>query len=151
MQRTVQSFSPAALKAARRRSGRTLTELADLSDLSASTLSGWERGIVQPTVPTLSRVAGALSVGIADLLRSAPAQITLVEMRTHHGLTLDAAAESAGLSRTTVSRAENGTGALSSSTRKRLASLYAVGDDDIQAAWVRVRTARMRRLRATGT
>ena len=52
----------------------TLTqgELADRAGMSQSNLSGYERGQKNPTVATLQRLADALGIDVADLIRVRP-------------------------------------------------------------------------------
>jgi transcriptional regulator with XRE-family HTH domain len=51
----------------RKRAGLTLDSVADAAQISASLLSRVERGIAQPSLPTLRTIARALGVPIASL------------------------------------------------------------------------------------
>src|SRR2546423_14007165 len=141
VQRSVRNFSPAAFRAARLRAGRSVADLADLAGLSASTLGGWERGVVQPTVRSLRGAAAALGVKIDDLLRPSTTAVSLADLRISHGLTFAEAAQAAGVSRNTVSRAENGHAGLSAVTARKLARVYEVDPAEVRTAWERVRAA----------
>jgi len=58
-----------ALKKARARVGISQEELADRADVHASYVSQLERGIKSPTLGVMLRLAGALGLPAADLLR----------------------------------------------------------------------------------
>lgn len=60
----------AALRAARRSAGLTQEELAELSGLDRTYVSGAERGIRNPTLATLDRLAGALGLSVPELLET---------------------------------------------------------------------------------
>lgn len=49
----------------------TQEELGFTAGLPTSTVSKIERGVLNPTVRTLERVAGGLGVGVAELFREA--------------------------------------------------------------------------------
>jgi transcriptional regulator with XRE-family HTH domain len=63
----------ANLRRLRIASRHSLSELARATEISKATLSGIERGAGNPTVQTLAALAGALRVGVADLLEEPPA------------------------------------------------------------------------------
>lgn len=60
----------ARVKALRTRLGLTQEELAERADMHWTFISGIERGRKDPRVSTLGRIATALGVTPADLLRS---------------------------------------------------------------------------------
>ncbi len=147
VQRTVESFSPGALRTARRRRHWSHEDLADASGVSATTIGTWERGEARPTVTNLAAVAGALRLSVADLVRPSAGAPTLTDYRVACGLTLAAAGASAGFSTATVSRAENAHGRLTDRVITALARTYKVTEQEIEAAWARSSRARLARLR----
>jgi transcriptional regulator with XRE-family HTH domain len=50
------------------RGARSQEELAHAAGISTSTLSRLERGLHQPSLPTLRKIAVALGVSLADLI-----------------------------------------------------------------------------------
>jgi transcriptional regulator with XRE-family HTH domain len=58
------------IKALREERGLGLEELAHAADFSKGHLSSLERGLVMPTVATLSKLADALEVLVADIVSS---------------------------------------------------------------------------------
>jgi transcriptional regulator with XRE-family HTH domain len=50
------------------RGERPQEDLAHAADISTSTLSRVERGLHQPSLPTLRKIAAALGVSLADLI-----------------------------------------------------------------------------------
>ncbi|MDI1445947.1 helix-turn-helix transcriptional regulator [Polyangium sp. 6x1] len=61
----------AAVRAARLRQGVSQEALADLCELDRTYISGVERGIRNPTVLSIWRIASALHVRPSDLFRDA--------------------------------------------------------------------------------
>lgn len=61
----------------RQRKGWTQEELAEASNLHRSYVSQIERGLVNPSIETLARIAEALGVSICDLL--CPEEVEEVE------------------------------------------------------------------------
>lgn len=57
-----------AIRAIRKRQGLALYELAERAGIPAPNLSELERGIGNPTLATLQRVADALGVHVAELV-----------------------------------------------------------------------------------
>ena len=55
----------------RLRGERPQEDLAHAAGISTSTLSRIERGLHQPSLPTLRKLAGALDVSLADLVAAA--------------------------------------------------------------------------------
>lgn len=60
--------APNPLRAARHRQGLSLRETAAMADLSIGYVSKVERGIKQPSLTTLRRLAPVLGLGPADLV-----------------------------------------------------------------------------------
>jgi transcriptional regulator with XRE-family HTH domain len=149
VQRTVETFSPNALRAARRRRKWSLDDLADVSGISATSLGAWERGAARPTVTNLATVAAALDLAVSDLLRQRAGTPTLTDYRVAVGLTVAAAADTAGLSATSVARAENAQGRLTDRIITGLSNAYGVTEEEIEQAWNRTRRERLARLRKT--
>jgi transcriptional regulator with XRE-family HTH domain len=147
MRRGVRGFSPAALRAARQRAGWDYGTLADASGVSASSIGGWERGTNEPSPRRLKLVADALGIAIADLVRPSTSR-TLTAIRTALGLSVDAAAAAAGISRATLSRTESGSGEVTPRTIHALALAYALDEHDIEQAWRLTRNQRLQRIRA---
>jgi transcriptional regulator with XRE-family HTH domain len=58
----------AGIRAERQRLGLTLTELAERCDLSPSALSQIERGVTDPSISSLRRIANALGIGFFQFL-----------------------------------------------------------------------------------
>jgi transcriptional regulator with XRE-family HTH domain len=58
----------AGIRSERQRQGLTLTELAERSDLSPSALSQIERGVTDPSISSLRRIANALGIGFFQFL-----------------------------------------------------------------------------------
>lgn len=56
------------IRVLREAKGMTQTELAVALGLDQTTISAWERGVAEPTVFNLRRLAGVLGVSPADLL-----------------------------------------------------------------------------------
>lgn len=71
----------ANLRRLRIASRQSLSELARATQISKATLSGIERGAGNPTIQTLAALAGALRVGVAELIEPAPVE----EMRIVRG------------------------------------------------------------------
>ena len=145
--RSVETFSPAALRAARRRRRWTLSDLADLAHVSVASVSAWERGAAKPTVPNLVAVAAVLQVLVADLVAPTRGDPTLFDYRLAGGLTITDVAHQAGLSTSTVSRAENGLGPISGRVAAALAGVYDVDSTVIEAAHALAQKKRLARLR----
>jgi transcriptional regulator with XRE-family HTH domain len=59
-----------ALRACRDRQRLTQEQLAERSGLSQKFIGEIERGVANPTIETLSQLASALAIDVADLLRS---------------------------------------------------------------------------------
>ena len=81
------SVSPlgAGIRAERMRQGLTLTYLAEQADLSASALSQIERGVTDPSIGSLRRIASVLQVPFFQFLvdpRSPQAVVRKAERRT---------------------------------------------------------------------
>ena len=149
VQRTVVGFSPSALQAARGRLGWSRDDLAAASGLGATTIGTWERGEVQPTVPSLAAVARALKLRIADLLSTQARSESLTQFRVAFGLTIQQVADQAGFSTATISRAESGSGRLTDRVAAALAGVYDVSEADIEDAWQAAHDDRIARLRGT--
>jgi transcriptional regulator with XRE-family HTH domain len=58
----------AGIRAERQRRGLTLTQLAERSGLSPSALSQIERGVTDPSISSLRRIANALDIGFFQFL-----------------------------------------------------------------------------------
>ena len=58
----------AGIRAERQRRGLTLTQLAERSGLSPSALSQIERGVTDPSISSLRRIANALEIGFFQFL-----------------------------------------------------------------------------------
>jgi transcriptional regulator with XRE-family HTH domain len=58
------------LRRARLARGLSQRELAELAETSKALLSQLERGVANPTLDVLSRVAGALDLAVSDLIRT---------------------------------------------------------------------------------
>ena len=61
----------AQLRQIRKARRMTLEDLETRSGISSSSLSAYERGVGNPSVDTMSRLSGALSVPISQLLGEA--------------------------------------------------------------------------------
>lgn len=62
----------AVLRAARRRSGLTLRELAERAGTSDATLSAYEHGRVTPRVDTMSRIVAAAGFRLSTDIEAVP-------------------------------------------------------------------------------
>jgi XRE family transcriptional regulator, regulator of sulfur utilization len=79
--------------------GMTLAELAAAAEVSVSMLSSVERGQKAPTVVVLSRIAGGLGIGLADLIADTEPRSVIVRRAADQ----DAVEEPGGWRRTIVS------------------------------------------------
>lgn len=70
----------------RLRSGLSLTALAAASGVSMALLSQVERGLADPSLATLRKIAVALDVALFDLFETAPGHGTLRVQRSHEQL-----------------------------------------------------------------
>lgn len=61
----------AAIEKSRRQAGLSQEDLADLSGLHATHVSGLERGARNPTYETLGQIADALGIGLGELVNAA--------------------------------------------------------------------------------
>lgn len=77
-----------SLRARRLERGLTLAEAAATADISASALSQIERGLVNPTIVTLRRLAAALGVGVFSLLPDTQPEAAAVVVHQHERKTL---------------------------------------------------------------
>lgn len=77
----------------------TLAELAAAAEVSVSMLSSVERGQKAPTVVVLSRIAGGLGIGLADLIADTEPRSVIVRRAADQ----DAVEEPGGWRRTIVS------------------------------------------------
>lgn len=62
------------LKRARHARGLTQEQLAHLSNMHGSNVRRMERGEANPSLSTMARLAAALDVSLADLVRGIPCQ-----------------------------------------------------------------------------
>lgn len=76
------------LRARRLERGLTLAEAAAAAEISASALSQIERGLVNPTIVTLRRLAAALGVGVFTLLPDEQPTVAAVVVHEHERKTL---------------------------------------------------------------
>ena len=60
-----------AVRAARHKRGWSQERLAELADLDRTYVSGVERGIRNPALSTLERLADALQMRVSELIRDA--------------------------------------------------------------------------------
>ncbi len=104
------------VRALRKERGLTLVDLASRAKLSYSYLSEIERGAKRPSLETINKLAGALSLTGADLAETAnddePQGISMGEKlrlaRDDRGMTLREVASAAGISATYLSEIERG-------------------------------------------
>jgi transcriptional regulator with XRE-family HTH domain len=130
----VQGFSGAALRTARKRRGWSQADLAAAAGVAEGSVAAWENGASAPTVSRLRLAADALGLTVADLIspgRSAP---TLARLREAAGLTLVEAAALAGISKSTLYRAERGYAQLTDERVAALSRIYAVTVDELRRA-----------------
>lgn len=97
------------MHAARRAAALTQAELAvKIGVKTTGTIRYWERGCQCPRPGNLIKLATALDIGMADLLRTPAAQPTLRSLRLDRGLTMQQVAERSGLTMSTYHRLEHG-------------------------------------------
>ena len=58
------------LRTARRSAGLTQKQLAEALDVEAITVSRWERGVTNPSLPRLRRIAEITETTVSDLVRA---------------------------------------------------------------------------------
>lgn len=58
------------LRIARRSSGLTQKQLAELLEVEPITVSRWERGVTSPSLPRLRRIAEVTETTVSDLVRA---------------------------------------------------------------------------------
>lgn len=66
--RAIPPGTPGKIRAAREALSWTQAELAAISGVSVRGVQAWEAGTKQPTVASLTKLAAALQVSVADLL-----------------------------------------------------------------------------------
>ncbi len=76
------SFLPARIRTLRRRQQRTLKDIADRCGFTVSLLSKIESGKTTPPIATLSRIASALGVTLADLMTDEDGPSTVMTSAT---------------------------------------------------------------------
>jgi transcriptional regulator with XRE-family HTH domain len=79
----------AQVRALRLAAGRSGGKVADASGISASMLSRIERGLVSPSVDTLSRIAGGLNVPIARFFGDQPSRNDFSHVQAGRGVQVD--------------------------------------------------------------
>lgn len=144
----VQAFSPAAFHRQRIRRGLTLRQLALLSGVSAGSISNWEAGKVGPDPRLLAAVVAELDVEIADVVRVRQDRTRLVDVRHRAGLSQQAAADAAGMKRSTFGAIETSVRAASDQQRGAFCRLYDLDSDVFDAIWAYTNQAAKRRLRS---
>lgn len=143
----VDGFSPAALRRRRAQRRLSLSDLADLSGVSETTINSWELGHALPTPSTLATVAKALGTRIADLAPVPESDLKMADLRHHLGQSQDDTASAAGLSRARLAAIETGRRQPRDSELDTLASLYDVTSEQLAGIWQRTRERRLARLR----
>lgn len=142
----VQAFSPSAFHRQRIRRGLTLRQLALLSGVSAGTISNWECGKVGPNPRLLAAVVAELDIDIADVVRIRHDRLRLVDLRHQGGLSQEAAAAAAGMTRTTYGAIESTERLPSESQRRAFCDLYDLSATDFETIRVYTHAAVKRRL-----
>jgi transcriptional regulator with XRE-family HTH domain len=128
---------PEALRVARLRAELTQHELARLIGVAGGErISRWELGTSAPRPEMLHRIAGALNVGVADLLEPAGAPADLRRLRISAGLSARTVAARAHMSAATYIRWESGRTKRNPARQalKPLAKALNVTIDDVEAA-----------------
>ena len=144
----VDGFSPAALRRRRAQRRLSLSDLADLSGVSETTIDSWELGRALPTPSTLATVAKALGTRIADLAPVPESELKMADLRHHLGHSQDDTANAAGLSRARLAAIETGRRQPRGSELNTLATLYDVTPEQLATVWQRTRDRRLARLRS---
>jgi transcriptional regulator with XRE-family HTH domain len=85
------------LRTARRSAGLTQKQLADQLNVESITVSRWERGVTQPSLPRLRRIAEITETTVSDLVRAPDAA-------TSHAVELAALREELAETRELVDR-----------------------------------------------
>ncbi len=154
MARGVEGFSGANLRKSRLSRRLSADDFAADLGVSETTVRRWESGVM-PTASNLRAIAGYLGVSTADLLvnRIGP-DPTLADLRHLRALTLEEAAASAEVSRSSIERLERGaTHYINPAHRRSLAVAYGVTETEIEsaaAAAVKLRGARSAERKARG-
>jgi transcriptional regulator with XRE-family HTH domain len=136
--RGVPTFDPQLLRRRRAAAGLTQEQLAVAAELDATAVSHYEAGRRRPDAAVLRRLAAALEVAVADLLRTEPAAgeaPSLSTLRRQAGLSQAEVAERLGIRANTYSKIERGaTGLIAPARVAALAGMFGVGDSEVLAA-----------------
>ncbi len=120
-------FVGARVAVLRRGRGLTQEELANQVGLTGSALAAIERGKSNPRPEIAARLAAALDVGVLDFYPSLSENASpLLRLRLQRGLSQQALADIADLSRSEISHLERGTHVPAPETRDRLATALCV-------------------------
>lgn len=135
----MRGFDPAALVAAREAKGWNAARLAREADIGLSTLRYWERGAGSPEPDNLARVADALGVPVAQLVRVRDGAQTLADARVLAGLTQPQLGRLTGISTTSIGALERAEIRLSEERAQLLADALDLSVDDIKNAYAAAR------------
>lgn len=126
-----------SIRSFRRKRGLSLADLAERSKLSVSYLSEIERGIKQPSLDTLEKLAAALNISVQGFFteKDSSSVLTLgdkiVMLRQEKKMSQAQLAERAGISTTYLCQIERGNVTPSLDTLKTLAEALNVSPQDL--------------------
>jgi transcriptional regulator with XRE-family HTH domain len=137
------------LREAREKSGLSIRGLAEKSGVGKSTIARWEQGAYLPDIPELRRVMKSLDAREEDIREAcslipkpraraiAPtfefAGDLLRALRHRQATSLEEAAHSLGISKTTLCKYENGDRKPDAETLRRIASLLHASQEELSA------------------
>jgi transcriptional regulator with XRE-family HTH domain len=143
--RVLRGFSPSSFTLARQRHGMSVSDLARLSDVGASTLFSWEAGRGTPQVDLLARVMKILDTPIEQVITLAAEERFPGDWRVVRGLTQPQLAAAVGIATTTLRGIERADARLTDANAAALAEALGITAEEYRAAWQRAR------LRPAGT
>lgn len=129
------------LKELREARGCTQDQLAVLLNAQPTMVSKWERGAVIPVAENVALLAQVLQVSPQSFTNVPLTEGSLIDLRVWSGRSRPAAAAAAGMSPHRLLSVERAIAAPRPAEVARLAELYRVDVDAVQAAWQRSRAS----------
>lgn len=134
--RVLRGFVPERFKALRK-SGMTMSDLARISGVTASTIYAWEAGTFTPQVDKLAAVMKVLGKAIEDVVTVPNDQRYPSDLRVLCGLTQPQLASAAGVTTAKLQRIERGESAPPDDLVEALSRLLGTTAEEYEAAWRR--------------
>ena len=144
----VRGFRADRLRELRVKAGLTPDDLSVLLGSSRQSVSHWETGRSTPAPPVLKLIAEKLDVSISVLVPIPDNRLRMGDLRVRAGLTQIQAAESLGISPTSLAEIEKGMKPVNKDRVVAISKLYGVERSLVVEVWERGRETRETRAKS---